>query len=249
MKKGTKEAEKLTELLREVEGHPIMQKIKAEKTAEVLAKRQEASARIEALRKEEADIIPRLQADRQEKELKYQKAKNALQAASDEFQAAHRTLSVESDQISREIGRQEQVLIETADPVIDEETTFFRGKLDYLRSPGRISSNGLASEKNIFTMKITTHAESNVDAIHEALRYSMDAIKALEKMKLEPALNIQKIQDLKEGVPDIEVYTESTGEKPMERINTDPRSLLPSDSQMEWEIGKLNEKFKKLMKK
>ncbi len=54
---------------------------------------------------------------------------------------------------------------------------------------------------------------------------------------------------MKTGVPDIEVYTEFTGEKPMERTNTDPRSLLPSDSQMEWEIGKLNEKFKKLMKK
>ena len=76
--------------------------IQAEKAAEVLATRQEAALKIEALRNEEADIIPRLQAARQEKELKCQKAKDALQAALDEFQKSHRTLSVESDHISRE---------------------------------------------------------------------------------------------------------------------------------------------------
>jgi len=91
--------------------------------------------------------------------------------------------------------------------------------------------------------------ESNVDAVNSALRYCMDAIKELEKMKLTPELDAERIQALKTGIPDISEMKETNWEKPLPRVNADPQSLLPSDSQIEWEIGKLNEKFKKLMKR
>ena len=250
MKKAEKEnMEKMEKLLETIDAHPLTAKIRQDKAAEVLATRQEAVAKIEMLRNEEALTIPKLQADRQEKELKYQKAKVALQAASDEFQAAHAALWSEANQFSREIGQQEAALFETADPAIDEAIQFFMGKMDWLRSPGRISRVGRPTKKNVFTWTKIVTEESNAPAIRTALQYCMDAVKSLEQMELCPALDLEKIAELKSRIPSIDDYQEFTGEKPMERINTDPRSLLPSDSQMEWEIGKLNEKFKKLMKK
>ena len=66
-------------------------------------------------------------------------------------------------------------------------------------------------------------------------------------MKLLPAVDTEKIAALKTAVPKIDVYTEYAGERPMEKVNTDPRSLLKSDSQIEWEIGKLLEKVKKVI--
>lgn len=86
MKKDTKEAEKLKELLKEAEGHPIMKTILAEKAAEVLAKRREAAGKIEVLKKEREEVIPKLQAAVKDKEGAYLKAKAALDAANDELQ-------------------------------------------------------------------------------------------------------------------------------------------------------------------
>lgn len=211
-----KKEEKLAALLAEAERHPMMRALLAEKAAETSARRQEVKLKIEGLRKEEADIIPKLQADRQEKELKYQKAKEALQTASDEFRGAYLALSTESNRISHEIGQQGQVLIETADPAIDEAITFFREKLDWLRTPGRINRIGRADTRNLFTWKKTTTEENNVQAVRDALAYCQAAILELERMKLLPELDLARIERMKVKVPDIEVYTEYTGEKPME---------------------------------
>jgi hypothetical protein len=54
----------------------------------------------------------------------------------------------------------------------------------------------------------------------------MAAIKELEGMKLTPALDLQKIEALKKGIPPIDVYTEYTGEKPMPGSVDMPRREL-----------------------
>ncbi len=75
----------------------------------------------------------------------------------------------------------------------------------------------------------------------------MAAIKRLEQMKLIPILNLQEIEGMKKGIPDINMYSESTGERPFPRINNDIWTTLPSDSEIEWKIEELNKEFKKLM--
>ena len=250
MKKEEKlKEERLAELLKKADGHPMMKAILAEEAAAILEKRKEAAGKIEVLKKEQSEVIPRLRADIEAREEKYKKAKAALDILLGEFQSAKAELSSENNNFETAIRNQEAVLIESADPAIDEGIEFFRGKLGWLRSPGRISRTAGGSERNIFTMKKIVKEESNVDAINSALQYCMAAIKELERMKLTPALDAEKIERMKAGVPSIDVYTEVTGEKPMEKINTDPRSLFKSDSQMDWELGKLNEKFKKVMGK
>jgi hypothetical protein len=111
--------------------------------------------------------------------------------------------------------------------------------LDHLRAPGRISRNPVGAERNIFTERITVKVENNVAAIKSAMAYCQAAILELEKMKLLPAMDAERIAALKTNIPKIDVYTEYTGEKPLPRVNP--------VSRMDWSIGRLNEKFKELM--
>ena len=68
-------------------------------------------------------------------------------------------------------------------------------------------------------------------------------------MKLCPELDLTGIEKMKTGIPRIDVYQEVTGERAAEKINDDPRSLLPSDSEIAWSLKKVDEKFKKIMKR
>jgi hypothetical protein len=244
------EMEKMEELRKIIEASPLTQKIKEEKAAEVLAKRQGAAGKIAKLRKEREETVPRLIADIEAKEAVYLKAKAAQDAALSELRTAKAELSSEGYQFDTDIRQQETILFETADPRIDEAITFFRDKLDELRKPGRISSRGMTVKRNLFTEMKTLTTETNEGAVLGAIRYCMEAIKELEALKLSPEFNIDGIKKIKDEIPSLEVFEEISGEKPLpgsKGIN--PRDLLKSDSQLDWEMGKLNEDFKKLMRK
>lgn len=242
--------EKLAGLLKDAEGHPMMKAILAEKAAAVLAKRREVAGKIEALKKERDVVIPKLQADLAGKETKYLKAKAALEAASDEFKTAKHALTSESYQYDNVLRQHEAILIETADPAIDEAITFFRGKLDELRKPGFISSRGMETKRNLFTETVTRTTESNADAVRSVLAYCQAAIKGLESLKLSPEFPVELIQELKYGIPSIEEYQEVTGEKPMpESKGINLRGLFKSDDHLAFEMGRIDKKFKKLMKR
>ena len=148
-----KELERMEKLAKTIEKSPLTQQIIAEEAAAILAKRTEAAEKIEVLKKEQGEIIPRLQADLAGAETKFKTAKAALDAATVEFNKAKAALYSENNRISHGIGLQEQILFETADPALDAAITFFKEKLDFLRSPGRIDHIAGGSVRNIFTMK------------------------------------------------------------------------------------------------
>ena len=242
------EFEKLEALRKTIEASPLTQQIIAEKAAEVLSKRKAAAEKIETLKKLQVDIIPK----RDEIEELVAKLaildeeRRTLQAAINQKQAV---LARERQDIEGDIRQQQEILYSTYDPRIDEALEFFRNKLDDLRKPGRISTRGLECVKNLFMWSKTLTTETNEGAVLGAMRYCLAAIKGLEELKLSAEFHIEKIQELKAGLPSIEVYQEVTGEKSMEKINTDPRSLFKSDSQMAWELERLSERFKKVMGK
>jgi len=248
VKTDKKEAEKMKELLKEAEGHPLMKQILAEKAAAILATRTEAAEKIKDLEKERDKIIPTLQADLAEKEGKFKKAKETLDIETDEFRKAKAVLSSKSYTFGNSINQQQEVLYETAPEEIDEAVTFFTDKLSFLRSPGRISRTSIGSEKNLFAWKKTVRGETNRDAVLSALTYCQLCIKELELMKLEPELDTEKIERMKAGVPSIDVYTEYQGEKPLERT-PHPLAGLPSDSELDWKRDNLMEKAKRLLKR
>ena len=130
------------------------------------------------------------------------------------------------------------------------QLVFLRDKLDYLRSPGRISNSKAGGERNIFTETVKLKEESNYPAIIKAINYCRACIDELEKMKMKPVLDLEKIEAIKKGIPDINVFTEFTDEKPLPGSKgVNPLHRFKSDSEMDWTIGKLNEKFKKVMRK
>ena len=241
------EREKMEILLETIDQHPLTIKVREDKAAEVLATRQGIALKVAALRNEQDLTIPKLQDEQEIKEAKYAEAKAALEGAAEEVRAAVLALRSERFAFDNTIRNCEASLLESADPAIDAAIMFFRDKLDYLRTPGRLSRSAIGAERNLISWKKKTFEENNTQAVHDALRYCQAAITTLESWKLLPELDAEKIAALKAGIPRIDVYMEHTGERSMEKINTDPRSLLPSDSQIEWSIGKLNEKFKKIM--
>ena len=237
---------KLESLLKDAETHPLMQQIVKEKEAATLATRKEAGAKIESLMIEWDKVISDLQTDLSVKEAGYQTAKAQLEAAQAEFQKAKFSLSQESLSRENEINRQKDLLIETADPRIDEAIEFFQKKLEWLRTPGRIGHIAGGSKLNIISWTKTVKGESNWNAVREALSYCQAAIKALENLKLIPEFNEKAVEELKAGVPSIDRFEEVTGEKPMKKI-ADPKHAFKSDSQHDWEMSKLTEKFKKVI--
>ena len=63
------------------------------------------------------------------------------------------------------------------------------------------------------------------------------------------ALDIERIEVLKKGIPSIDIYTEYTGEKPIPDTTPNPIHALPSYSEMDWTIGKLMKKAEKILRK
>ena len=117
-----------------------------------------------------------------------------------------------------------------------------------MRQPGRIESRGRTSERNLFTEQVKVTSESNKGAVIDAINYCRASIDQLEKMKLKPEIDLQEIESIKAGIPKLDVFNEFSGERAIEGSKgINPRHLLKSDDQTAWELGKINEKFKKLM--
>jgi hypothetical protein len=110
--------------------------------------------------------------------------------------------------IKKDSKEAEEIPFSTCDPAIDEAITFFQEKLDYLRAPGLISRKAIGAKKNFFIFNKTVKEENNVRAINSAMSYCYFAILKLERMKLTPALDREKIERIKSGIPSIDVYTE-----------------------------------------
>ena len=201
--------------LDELEKHPLTAKLREDLAAKEMAERKDAAAKIEALEKARDNKMPKLRAVLDEKENNLKKAQAALNNATGEFNAAKYNLTSEAHNYETAINDCAMVLIGSADPAINAAIVYFQNKLSWLRSPGRISRNAAGSEQNIFTKTKIVKEETNAPAVKSALIYCMAAIKDLETMKILPSPDLQKIEDMKKGIPDIAIYTEYQGEKPL----------------------------------
>jgi len=242
-----KTEEKLSELLKEAEGHPMMKAILSEKAAAVLGERLLVAAKLRAAMEEAEKVIP----DRQ-KEVdalvahlaEYDKGRSVIL---DKLTAAKGELAKARQSLDWERSHAEAALLSNYDPRIDDAITFFRERFESLRVKD-INTQRRTGETNIFTEKQEVFTYSNAAAIQDALTYCRAAIDELERMKLTPDLDAERIEALRKGIPDADELRENAGEKPMEGSRgINPLNLLKSDDQLSWEIGKIGEKFKKIM--
>ena len=184
MKFKSESEEKIEKIFSDIEAHPLSLKFKAEKAAEILGKRKKAAGKIKALEKEQAGTIPRLQKDLAEAEAQFKAAQEAVASAAAAVNTARASLSCRSLQFENSIGRQQEILFSTCDPPLDAAIEFFNKKLDFLRTPGRISSQKMGALRNIFSMSKTTKEESNLQAVNSALVFCQSAIKVFCKCEV-----------------------------------------------------------------
>ena len=153
--------------------------------------------------------------------------------------------------IAAKIQHEQAFLYETSDSKIDEAIQFFRDKLDWLRRPGRISSErGGILERNIFSEKITSQVESNRDAVLDAMRYCQDAIQALEQSKLLPEIDIQRIEEMKSGIPGIDDFASIETSRKMPGSKTPSwEQLIPSDGALDYQRDSLLKKASRILTK
>lgn len=240
--------EELNELL----NSDLMKTIRQEKAAALLARRTAAAEKIAALKAARDEALPRLQADLAEKEDRFRQAKAVADAAASQVQAAVNALRAEGIQADHYIGREEAILYETADPAIDAAIKLFRERHSYLMRPDLISVNVVDVSTNVFAWTKEITEASNRDAIVAAMKYCIEAIKTLESMKLAPCVDVEKIEALKENLPDWRNSTERKGTKPLSGQGMSPNHPLmiaADDSAHEYTMKKINERFQKIIKR
>ncbi len=234
------------EILQTIENHPLTQQILAEKQAELLKKRTEAASKIAEL-KAELEGLPAASdvAANEERELKRLEQEAAdLRAEITRKMAEMRSRRLDAE---GQISNLEAELFDTADSRIDREIEFFQdlhAKFMQIKPSARFEGK----KQNLIDMTEKTTAASNQKAIVKALAYCREAVKTMEGMKLSPELDLEKFQELRDGIPDIGEYSEITGSRtiPGSKLPS-ARDLLPSDSETDWRIGKIAEKFKKII--
>ncbi len=192
---------------------PLVEKYRTEKKAETLAKRFTAKTKIGALQKEGKALFPLLQQ-------KVDEIKKTLGALDDERKGLQNELSKAVAELQRqklrvenEIRKNDEVLFNSYNEKIDEALMFFKDKLDELRKPGKIDKRTRGGETNLITMKKEFKTETNVDAIRKAMTYCQAVIRELEEMRLNPELDLLRIETLKKNIPSIDIYQETIGER------------------------------------
>ena len=240
---------KLEELTTELERNPVTKQFREQEAAEILQKRQEAAEKIETLKQQAEHLAASNGVDTLVAKLnKLEAERQKLQT---EIGEKRGRLMQEKAGIEAGIRCEEEILYASYDPKIDQVIEFFRKKLDELRSPGKISSQrtGLI-KRNLFTETVKGKFETNCPAINAALRYCQQAISVLEQAKLQPTVDTAKLQELKDGIPRIDVYTEREDERVLPGSRApNPLSLLPSDSAMDWKKNTVMEKAKEILKR
>ncbi len=234
-------------LLKTIENHPLTKQILAEKAAETLEKRREAVQKLGAL-KAEIEAMPTPGAGTEE--LRAELAEVERKALELRKEIDMKAVQIRGTRLEIEgaINRAKYELLESYDERLDAAIEHFRALHEKIRQT-KPTRQGYRGERNLFAETETFVTTTNAPAIKKALDYCRESILELEGMKLNADLNIDRIEALKAGVPSIEGFEEITGTRVLPGSKgVNPLWALPSDSEHEWRIGKLTEKFEKLMR-
>lgn len=241
--------QKFREIVERFESYPAVQEFQAARAAENLKIRNKTVGEIEVLKKQREEVIPRLESGIEAKELAYQQAKAALDAANGELAKARGALFSERQSFNNEIAQAEGVLIATADPILDITIQWFRDSYEAVL--GKLPNNQTrVGETNVHTMEKKLTIFSNSAAIQRRLAYDLAAINELLAMKLKAVPNMGRIEELKNNVPSIDEMEGYSGTRDLPgKKGINPRHLLPSDSEMDWKFTKLMKEAEKILGK
>jgi hypothetical protein len=225
-----KEMLEVKNALERLDRHPWTQKIREEENLKILEERLLASAKIRSLTEEAERVIPERQAEVDGLVGDLAKYDEGRKVILDKLTTAWIKLAEAKGDLNRERSAAEAALLGNYDPKIDETILFFRDTHEALLGKAINKQN---REGEVFVnekKEMTTY--TNAPGIRDALAYCRAAIGELEKMKLTPALDLERIENLKKGMPDADALTEYTA-----IVKTAQNNLLPRQS---WHGGKLS---------
>lgn len=232
-----------------IEKHPLTQKIKSDYEAERIQAREEIVREIETLQDEgraipcNDDVVEGIRAEIKKKEGEIQKLKT--EAEKRVADVRRRRLDIET-----RISRLQGELMESADPLLNQEIEHFQAIYDKLREPGKINSQNHKGARNLFTETEEIITATNVDAIAEALKYCIKAMEEIGKMKFQAEPDEARLKALRENIPNHEELREIIGTRTLPGSKTpDPFARFRSDDEIEWRKNRLFEKAKTLLKR
>ncbi len=239
--------ENMSERLERLEKNPAFQRLQQEEKEKIRAERQQAAQEIERIKTESSEILEQIQADRETAAAELQEAEKELKAKKETLARLDHEIYTERHRADREINQNQQKLLTSYDPAIDQAIDFFRDEFERIR---KTNTSWQTHQDGIdmigFKKKLVSY--SNKNSILRALKYCREAIQGLEAAKLDPDFDPARIEAVKLGIPDPGELEEFKGDKPLkDAADVSPMMQLKSDSQLEWEMNKLDQKFKKVM--
>ncbi len=235
------------ETLALLESHPLTQQIRAEKAAKVLEMRTAAAAKIEQLKEEAETVIPQRVEAVAAAEGQLQVYDEGRRYIVGRLATARAAVTEARQRIEGEKAEAEAVLLSNYVPRIDTEIQWFRNRHEALLQVSPDTDIGQVATDPLNLTK-TVGARSNAEAIRGALTYCLTASRKLEAMRFEPVFDATLIDELKRGVPSVGEMLEVTHTTALPAVVIDERALLKSDSQLDWEIGRLLAKCKKILR-
>lgn len=198
---------KMQDILNELEKNPVVEKLRAEKAKQTLTTRRAAAARMKAADDELNKTLPGLQAALDAADAALKKHDEARKALLEDVRTAR--AAVYAAKLKQETERRgaESVLLETYDPAIDAAWEHFYTLHERVRHKGpnvqvRDGERYVNEKKEQFFF-------TNAPAINAAIEYCRDAMREIERMKLEPAFDAGRIEALKRGLPNTDELTEN----------------------------------------
>ncbi len=224
--------------------------IRQDLARETLERRQAAADTLAALEAEGEAVLPGLQAALSEAEGALKAHDQARQAIVDRIRGAKAALLENNGRIDRARAGAKAILTETAPAELDQAIQFFRDKHEEIRQQS-VKTDRAKAGKDLLHERQGLHLRSNYGAICEALAFCRRALSELEGMKMAPAPDLRRVEDLKRGIPRTDRLDEVDGSRPLTRgAETVPELMkLPTASQTDWAVGRVLERVEKWRRK
>jgi len=239
--------ENINERLAKLEGNPVFKQLEQEEKEKIQAQRKKAAQEIEQVKEESLKVLDKIQADREAAAAELKEAEQVFLAKKEVVAKLDHELYSERHRSSREVDQRKTVLLNTYDPAIDQAIDYFRGKFEEIRHR-HIDWQTRKDGVDVLNMRKKFVSYSNKNSLLLALEYCKQAIAKLEDLKLGPDFDPAWIEIVKKGIPDPSQLEEFLSDKGMKDETDYPFSWqFPSDSQHDWEMGKLFEKVDQLL--
>ncbi|MDI6797104.1 MAG: hypothetical protein QMD09_09165 [Desulfatibacillaceae bacterium] len=197
-----------TDTLELIEKHPMTVELRKQQAAEILSTRKAAAQEIAKLERKKANALPDLVQAHKLAVAAYDEHKKKLADLEAEVGKAHVKKVNTADQFAKAISRQQAILLQTADPRIDEALEFFRSEHERIRHTKPIEQTRQDGRRNPYRDEQNLIIYTNLGARDKALTYVRAALRGLELAKLQPTFDQQEIEKLKAGIPSLEVFEE-----------------------------------------